>query len=202
MQLHRCCVCEVDYTVLCFHNQSIVFSLSARWLRGQKRDSCRYEHWPFQCSLKSDPFQSPGKINHCRCLDVSKHLKPKLQKFNYGLSSDPYTCPQTFPSFYPTSDLSWYHLCTFHSYPSCKDWRKWQFHKELLLITPPCHKLHLYPHLQSAGKNNFSCYRFPKPFILQVHQVLRWVWYLGTYPVSYPLYLTVSSWRPESSSSL
>lgn len=61
MRLHRCCVCEVDYIVLCFHHQSIVFSLSARWLRGQKRDSCRYEHWPFRSSLKSDPFQSPGK---------------------------------------------------------------------------------------------------------------------------------------------
>lgn len=149
-----------------FTMKSTVFSLSETWLRGQDKDSCRYEHWPFQTSLKSDLFQGPWKTNQ-----VSKHLKPKLQNFNYSLNSDPYTCPQTLPSSYPASDLSWYHLCTALFYPSCKDWLKCQFHKKLFLITPPCHRLHPHPHLH-AGKNNFSCHRFPKPFMTLSSSVL------------------------------
>lgn len=53
---------------------------------------------------------------------VSKHLKFKLQKFNYGLNSDPYTCPQTFLSSYSAFEISFsYYLCTLSSYPSSTD---------------------------------------------------------------------------------
>lgn len=119
---------------------------------------------------------------------VSKHLRPKLQNFNYGLNSDPYTCPQTLRLPIPrlmSPDTTCAQPFPTHLVKTSWNARSTRSYSSSLHPATGCTRTPTSMQVKIISPAT----DFPSP--LWLYRVLFLLWYLSTYPISYLLYLTV-----------